>query len=90
MVQLTSIGRQQIFPCYLPIPSILLILDVYADPICPLQNLTGDPRTDQIGGRRVFTHLVDRQDTIDDHIRLRVCELREDETGTIAQRDLVG
>ena len=69
--------------------SILDILDFDPNGISTLQDLPGHSSTDELDRRAVFTHLVDGQDTVTDHVGLGMDELREDQTRTITQRDLV-
>jgi hypothetical protein len=70
--------------------TILDILDFNSDGIGSLQDFPRHSSTDELYWRTVFPHLVDGQDTITDHVGLGVDELREDQTRTITQGDLVG
>ena len=88
-MKLTGIGRQQILPSHLARSAVFLRLDVYADTISPFQDLPRYSLAQQVGRRRVLSHLVDGQDSVNDHVRLGVGKLGEDETGAVAQGDLV-
>lgn len=87
---LTGIGDQQILALQFAIAALLRPTDLHRQAIRCLEHFPWYPLHHERRRARVLTQLIDRQHAVAHEIRTRRRELREHESGTVAEDDGVG